>query len=232
MTSVLIALEEPFVQMGVRVTIENTEGFEVAGVAETADQVLSSVAELEPDILILDSHFQQGDEKLVPQLTSDHPSCKIVVMVDHTDESCTLRALLAGPRQHWLEEDALKTIQECCLLALRESARGCLPKGSTPERLIAALNAVAEGELWTGPGLASYWMHSISPADPDTNNRVTARELEVIELVVNGLSNREIAEQLELSEQTVKNHTARIMDKLGVRNRVELVLHAIRERMV
>jgi len=232
MTSVLIALEEPFVQMGVRVTIENTEGFEVVGVAEAVDQVESTVTELAPDILILDSHFQQVDDKLVPQLTSNHPECKILVMVDHTDEGCTLRSLLAGPRQHWLEDDALKTIQECCLLALRESARGCLPKGSTPERLIAALQAVAAGEVWTGPGLASYWMHSIRPPDPDSNNRITARELEVIELVVSGLSNREVAQQLELSEQTVKNYTARIMDKLGVRNRVELVLYAIRERLV
>ncbi len=232
MTSVLIALDEPFVQMGVRVTIENTEGFEVAGVAEAADQIVPTVAELAPDILILDSHFQQVDDKLLPRLVSDHPECKILVMVDHTDEGCTLRALLAGPREHWLEEDAIKTIQECCLLALRESARGCLPKGSTPERLIAALQAVAAGEVWTGPGLASYWMHSIRPPDPDSNNRITARELEVIELVVRGLSNREVARQLELSEQTVKNHTARIMDKLGVRNRVELVLHAMRERLV
>jgi len=232
MTSVLIALEEPFVQMGVRVTIENTEGFDVAGFAETVEEVVPTVAETAPDILILDSHFQRADDKLVPQLTSDHPACKILVMVDHTDEGCTLRALLAGPRQHWLEDDALKTIQECCLLALRESARGCLPKGSTPERLIAALQAVAAGEVWTGPGLASYWMHSIRPPDADSNNRITARELEVIELVVSGLSNREIAQRLGLSEQTVKNHTARIMDKLEVRNRVELVLHAIRERLV
>ena len=141
-------------------------------------------------------------------------------------------ALLAGPREHWLEEDAIKTIQECCLLALRESARGCLPKGSSPERLIAALQAVAAGEVWTGPGLAAYWMHSIRPPDPDSNGRVTARELEVIELVVNGLSNREIAQRLKLSVQTVKNHTARIMDKLEVRNRVELVLHAMRECLV
>jgi len=75
-------------------------------------------------------------------------------------------------------------------------------------------------------------MHSIRPTDPDSNNRITARELEAIELVVSGLSNREIAQRLGLSEQTVKNRTARIMDKLEVRNRVELVLHAIRERLV
>ena len=185
MISVLVALEEPFVQMGVRVTIENTEGFEVTGLAETAEKVVPTVAALAPDILILDSHFQQADDKLVPQLTSDHPACKILVMVDHTDEGCT-----------------------------------------------AALQAVAAGEVWTGPGLASYWMHSIRPPDPNSNIRITARELEVIEWVVSGLSNREIAQRLKLSEQMVKNHTARIMDKLGVRNRVELVLHAIRERLV
>ena len=233
MTSVLIALEAAFIQVGVRVTIENTADFEVAGVVSGGAAVMDSVAELRPGIVLLDSHFQKADQQLVSQLTQDFPDCRILVMVDHTDEGCTLRSLLAQPPKNWPEDEAIKVMQECCLIALRDSARGCLPKTSTPETLVAALRAVAAGELWTGPGLASYWMHSLNPSSTAApKNRITVRELEVIELVVEGLSNREVADRLSLSEQTVKNHAARIMDKLGVRNRVELVLHSVRKRLV
>ena len=88
MTSVLIALEAPFVQVGVRVTIENTADFEVAGVVCNGDAVMESVAELRPGIVLLDSHFQKADQQLVSQLTQDFPDCQILVMADHTEEGC------------------------------------------------------------------------------------------------------------------------------------------------
>jgi len=154
-------------------------------------------------------------------------------MVDHTDDECTLRSLLAGPKDRWPDKDTLDNLRECCLLAFRESARGCLPKASDPQRLLDALRAVTSGEVWAGPGLSQYFVELARPqAKHDVpSTRLTKRELEVIALMVEGLSNKEIAGELGLSEQTVKNHVARIMDKVDVRNRVELVLYAVRERL-
>jgi two-component system response regulator DevR len=231
MTSVLLALEEPLVGIGARVTIEETSDFTVIGDVAELDAVRGAVAELGPDILLLDSRFQQRDTDLVPELVGARPDLKVIVMVDHTDEGCTLRSLLSGPREHWPAEGALKTMKECCLLALREAARGCIPKASPPDRLVSALRAVAAGEVWAGPGLARHWLEWWSETEtsgPDTEKQLTAREIEIIGLVVEGLNNREIAERLDLKEQSIKNHIARIMRTLAVRNRVELALKAVR----
>jgi DNA-binding NarL/FixJ family response regulator len=234
MTTVLIAVEEPLVQIGIRVTIEESPDFEAAGIVSEGTEVPAAVADLQPDILLLDSHFQQRDDRLVPQITGDHPECKLLVLVDHTDDACTLRYLLSVQGEHRPTEDALKAMKECCLLALRQSARGCLPKQSGPDRLLTALRAVAAGEVWVGPALAEHWLdwwRDKSPRGSGSDHRLTVREIEVIGLVVDGLSNREIGKSLGVQEQTVKNHVARIMDKLNVRNRVELALKAVRDNI-
>jgi DNA-binding NarL/FixJ family response regulator len=230
MTSVLLALEEPLVRIGARVTIDETPDFDVIGEVAELDRVQATVSSLRPDILLLDSRFQQRDPDLVPLLSHDHANLKVVVMVDHTDEACTLRSLLSGPREHWPADSALKVMKECCLLALRESARGCIPKASEPDRLVSALRAVAAGEIWAGPGLAKHWLEwwrDEAVPEPGRGRQLTAREIEIIGLVVEGLSNREIAERLDIKEQSVKNHIAPIMRTLGVRNRVELALKAV-----
>ena len=232
MTSVLIALGEPFLRIGVEATLERSEDFEVAGQVEDVTGVRPAIEKLEPDVLILDEHFRRQDQRLILGLAKTHPDCPVVVMVDHTDEQCTLRSLLTGPRDHWPDDSVLKQVQECCILALRQSARGCVPKASTPDRLVSALKAVVAGEVWCGPGLATYFRDTIGDAgEEESHHRLTARELEVIALLVDCLGNREIGQRLNLSEQTVKNHIARIMGKLDVRNRVELALYAVRERL-
>jgi DNA-binding NarL/FixJ family response regulator len=232
MTSVFIALEAPFVRIGVEATLNDTAEFEVVGHTDDVAAIGAELDRLEPDVLILDEQFRRQDVELLPGLAKERPDCRALVMVDHTDEQCTLRSLLTGPRDSWPDDSVLKQVQECCILALRQSARGCLPKASTPDRLVSALRAVVAGEVWAGPGLATFFRDAIADAgDARSPSRLTAREIEVVGLVVDSLSNREIGERLNLSEQTVKNHVARIMDKLDVRNRVELALYAVRERL-
>ncbi len=231
--SVVIALVEPFVRIGVDATLRDAGDYEVVRVVDEVDDVIPAVRELKPDILILDSHFQQGDEELMREVLKARPDCSVLIMVDHADEECTVRRLLSGPRERWPDREAIDNLRECCLLAFRESARGCLPKVSTPERLLHALATIRDGGVWAGPGLSQYLVELVRPSEPEPQapRRLTKRELDVIGLLVEGLSNREIAERLGLSEQTVKNHIARIMAKVEVRNRVELVLYAVRERL-
>jgi DNA-binding NarL/FixJ family response regulator len=219
--------------MGVAQTLNEQPEFTVLGHIDDLEGIVPAVIEHHPDVLILDSHYQQGDEHLMAAVMKQHADCRVVVMVDHTDDECTVRKLLSGPKDRWPDQDTLRNLRECCLLAFRESAKGCVPKGSDPDRLLSALKAITAGEVWAGPGLSQYFVELVRPETGKDvpSSRLTKRELEVIGLMVEGLSNREVAGRLGLSEQTVKNHVARIMDKIDVRNRVELVLYAVRERL-
>ncbi len=133
-----------------------------------------------------------------------------------------------------LTPEAYGRLNECCLLALRSSARGCAPKVGDPERLLAAIRTVAAGEVAAGPWLDALVLQSGSePAYTETGRRrISARELDVITLVARGLENKEIARQLGIREQTVKNHLGRVMKKLGLRNRQELAVFAVKQHLV
>jgi len=201
MTAVFIASAEPLLGLGLRVTLEREPDFEVVGEVSTVEAVLPGVASCNPDLVLLDSQFQQRSDSLMRDVSTRHTSCKIVVLVDHTDESCTLRSLLAGPREHKPADDALRIMQECCLLALRESAHGCVPKASPPDEVITALRSVMAGELWAGPTLAQHWREWWQQGNSDTaadHQRLTAREIELVGLLVDGKSNAAIAEALGL----------------------------------
>jgi DNA-binding NarL/FixJ family response regulator len=232
MPTVLLALDEPFLRAGVRATIDGHGEFECAGSADAVEDVRASVAELRPDLLLLDTRFQRRDPRLLPELSAAYPECRILMMVDHGDNECTLRSMLGGEHKDLLNDEVLRHAGECCLLALRQHARGCFAKGSSPEELISALRAVSAGEVWTGPRLAEWLVNSLQPvAVSNGAESLTPREIEIIGQVTDGLSNKEIANKLAISEQTVKNHIARVMEKLGVRNRVELALRAVRQRL-
>jgi len=230
-SSVLIALSEPFVRIGVQVTLESEDDFTVVGHVNDGGDIIRTVGELRPDMLVLDTHFQHRERGVMQAVLRAHPECLVLVMVDHTDAECTVRRLLAGPQDRWPDQDTIDNLKECCLVALRESASGCLPKAATPEMLVSALRAMAKGEIWAGPGISTYFADLVRPPEPEPPQRLTKRELDVVGLLVQGLSNKEIAARLGLSEQTVKNHVARIMVKVDVRNRVELALYAVRERL-
>jgi DNA-binding NarL/FixJ family response regulator len=231
-SSVLIALNEPFVRIGVQVTLDAEVDFTVVGHVDAVGAILPAVADRHPDILVLDDRFQRADPGLMQAVLEAHPACRVLMLVDHTDAECTVRQLHDGPRNRWPDREAIDNLRACCLLAFRESARGCLPRASEPALLVKTLRSIVDGEAWAGPSLSRYLLDMAGPAEREQKQRLTKRELDVIGLLVEGLSNKEIAARLTLSEQTIKNHIARIMVKVEVRNRVELVLYAVRERLV
>lgn len=231
---VLVALEQPMLRLGVKTLLRQTEGFEVVGEAGSVDEVEPAVERLRPGLVLIDARFQAASgRELLPRLAERFPGSNMLVMVDHDDDQCTVRALLARPRQLPLRDEAIRRLEECCLVALRSSARGCVAKSAPPERIVEAARAVAHGQHWAGPGLTAYWIDSVRRglnAAP-TNATLSARELEVVALVVEGLTNKEIAVRLGLRGQTVKNYISRILEKLDLSSRVELALYAVRAHL-
>ena len=225
-TRILIALAVPFFRAGVRKILEEQDDLEIVGEVSVLEDVLPAVDRLEPDVAIVDTDFQRADSGFIESIKEARPSTGVLVMVNHSDEECVIRSMLADPSGPQFSDDALTRLSECCLMALRSSARGCVPKVAEPDRLVRAIRTVAAGGLAAGAWLGSM-VGRMSDAPPEAG-RVTGRELEIISLVARGLENKEIGAELEIAEQTVKNHLSRIMKKLGLRNRQEVAMFAVR----
>ncbi len=223
---VLIALAMPLLRTGVRKVLDDAKDLDVIGEFSALEQVLPAIERLEPDIAVVDSDFQRADPELVQTIRTARPSVSVIVMVNHSDEECVIRSMLADPAGPQFSDDAVSRLSECCLMALRSSARGCVPKVAEPDLLVRAIRTVAAGGTSAGGWLSSM-VGRMSDAAPEAG-RVTGRELEIISLVARGLENKEIAAELEIAEQTVKNHLSRVMKKLGLRNRQEVAMFAVR----
>lgn len=225
-TRILIALAVPFFRAGVRKILDEQDDLEVVGEVSAMEEVLPAVVRLEPDVAIVDTDFQRAESGFIEAIRDARPSTGVLVMVNHSDDECVIRSMLANPSGPQFSDDALTRLSECCLMALRSSARGCVPKVAEPERLVRAIRTVAAGGLAAGAWLGSMVGRMSDPA-PEAG-RVTGRELEIISLVARGLENKEIGAELEIAEQTVKNHLSRVMKKLGLRNRQEVAMFAVR----
>jgi DNA-binding NarL/FixJ family response regulator len=146
------------------------------------------------------------------------------MLVPHTAEECALRHLLtAGGRAH-LSPEAAGRLDECCLTSLRGQARGCLPCEADPQEIVQAVSEVAAGRVAAAPWLSAF--ADVGMAGAAERPSITARELEVMALLADGLGNKTIARKLGIREQTVKNHLARLMSKLGLTTRTQVGLMA------
>jgi len=229
MIDVVVALEEPLLRLGTKAALDEAEDCEVTGSVGSLGEVEDAVRRLEPRVLIMDAQFQKADRGMIPRLVSDHPDLKVLVVVEHSDEECSVRALLADPQAARFSEDALAHLDECCLTSLRSAARGCVARTAEPDRLVHAVRTVAAGEIAAAPWLSAI-LTSGSSGDP-APAPISARELDVIGLVADGKGNKEIAKLLGIREQTVKNHLASIMQKLGAKSRLEVGVSAVRQNL-
>jgi len=227
---VLVAGDDPLARMGIESVLAGAEDCDMVGAVSERDALVEAVARLSPDVVVLDVSFRRADPELIPGLARDHPDTRVVVRVDHSEEECALRHLLTQADGASLSREAIEVLDECCLTSLRQRAWGCLARNAGEEAVLEAVRAVARGEIGAAPWLRAYVRADPSapltfrPAAP----HITARELEVMALVAEGLGNKEVAQRLSIREQTVKNHLARVMEKLGLRNRVEVALYASR----
>lgn len=204
---ILIVDDHPVVRHGLRGMLNIKPGLEVVGEAEDGDEAILQARALEPDVILLDLILPRKDGlAVIEELKQEAHQAYILVLTSLTEDEKLIAALDAG-------------------------AQGCLLKDSSPTELVRAVRDVYEGELALHPAIARKLLSS-SGQPPETSpphNSLTKREIEILQSLAQGLSNRQIAESMVISEQTVRSHVTHILEKLGLANRTQAVLYALRQ---
>jgi DNA-binding NarL/FixJ family response regulator len=211
---IVLADDHPVVRIGVRNMLQARDGFEVVGEASDGDEAITATLEEHPDILLLDVQMPR-----LPGLDA-------------------MRAIMSGtPTVKILLLTSTITTQQI-IEALQIGARGIVLKDALADHLKTAIRTVSGGDYWIGGkrvvNLVSALHDLMQQAAVPVRKTygLTPRELEVVGCIVEGCSNRDIAKQFTLSEETVKRHLSNIFDKTGVSTRLELALFAIAHHLV
>ncbi len=211
---ILLADDHPVVRIGVRNMLKAEGKFDVVGEASDGDEAITQTLELLPDILLLDLYMPR-----LPGLEA-------------------MRAIMSGsPRVKILLLTSTITTQQV-IEALQIGARGIVTKDALIDQLTGAIASVMQGDYWINGrrvvnlvGALHELMQQAAVPERKTYG-LTPRELEVVGCIVEGCSNRDIAKQFTISEETVKRHLSNIFDKTGVSTRLELALFAIAHQLV
>ena len=207
---VLVADDHALFRDGLISLLEAAE-FEVIGQADNGRKAVDATIRLQPDLLLLDIHMPQmnGLEALL-EIKTKMPGVKVVILT--------------------ITDDDLIMVE-----AIRSGADGYLLKSQSGDSFIASLNGLMQGELAMTKQMATRVIQAMlnqSVKSPDRESRLTQREIELLHLLSEGLSNKAISQRLSISENTVKYHIKQIMQKLGVQNRTEAVSFAAREGLL
>lgn len=199
MTRIMIADDHPIIVSGLE-SLLSKSGYEVAATVASGAAVLDRLAEVEPDILILDVQMPDGNGMDVLRIVRSGGDERAVVL------------LTAGIEDRQAAEAGDLRVN------------GLVLKDSPPDQLLHCLEEVSQGRRWIDPDIAERMQERAGGANPIEN--LSAREQAVVGLVVQGLRNREIASMLGIAEGTVKVHLHKVYEKLGVGSRTELVIYA------
>lgn len=204
MIRVALAEEQRITRWALREALARAPEIDVVGDAGTIDETLAMLREVKPDVLILDTTLHDNEHSGFDVLAQlrQLETGPVIVLAPHTEPGYAARAVAAG-------------------------AHGYVSKAEPPARLIEAIHAVARGEQFLPPGVAKLSLAEGHPA-----GRLTARELQVMEMLARGMTNREIAHHFDISIKTVDTHRGHVLKKLGVRNNSELTRFAVRHGYV
>ena len=211
---ILIADDHPVIRIGVRNMLQSEPGLDVVGECSDGDEAITQTLELLPDILLLDVYMPRlpGIEAM-RSIMNGSPTVKIILLTSTISTQQIIEALQIG-------------------------ARGIVIKDAVADHITAAIRAVSGGDYWIGGkrvvnlvGALHDLMQQAAVPDRKTFG-LTPREMEVVGCIVEGCSNRDIAKQFGLSEETVKRHLSNIFDKTGVSTRLELAMFAIAHHLV
>lgn len=209
--TIVIVDDHPIVRAGMRTILNSASDIQILGEGGSGEEALRLVEELHPDVLALDVRLpDMHGLQVTRQLRENNSSTAVLILTGYDDSQTVFGLLETGAVGYVLKDEALET-------------------------LVNAVRVAASGETWLSPSVASRVVRraigsKISTNKNDTNkdlSMLTAREIEVIRLLAQGLDNTAIAEQLCLTKRTVQNHISNIYSKLNVSSRTEAVLFAI-----
>ncbi|RCJ26772.1 DNA-binding response regulator [Nostoc minutum NIES-26] len=206
---VLIVEDDPMMQLGLEQSLMAHPQLEIVGQAEDGYLGVQAALKLKPDLVVMDIGLPRLDGiAATQQIKAVLPETHVVMLTSHKTETEIIAALSSGADAY------------------------CI-KGASVERLLSAIAAAVDGAAYLDPQIARQVIDNLKPPSP-TNNvaNLSGRELEVLKLMVEGLSNPEIAEKLYLSPNTVKTHVRGIMNKLAVDDRVQAAVVALRSGLV
>ena len=206
MTAVLIVDDDDLMRAGLRAVLSSDDTIVVVDEAADGTAAIHRTRALRPDVVLMDVRMQNTDGiTATREITATTPGTRILVLTTFEDDEYVFGALAAG-------------------------ASGFLLKRTRPERLIEAIHTIAAGDSLLSPSVTSTVIARMTtqpaPAPPARLRTLTPRERDVLELAARGMSNLEIATTLLVEESTVKTHMKRVLAKLGLRDRVHLVILA------
>jgi DNA-binding NarL/FixJ family response regulator len=212
--NLLLVDDHSLIRAGVRALVLDIPGYSVVGEANDGSQLVEMVERLVPDIVLLDLSMKQtGGLEALQRLKRVRPQCKVLILSMHTDPALIMQALESG-------------------------AHGYLLKDTTATELEQALDALRNNERYLSPAIAHTVINQAlernrtNQAQTSDTHNLTARQLEILRLIVRGKSTREIANGLGLSIKTVETHRSQIMKRLQIYEVAGLVLFAVRERII
>jgi NarL family two-component system response regulator LiaR len=204
---ILVVDDHPVIRKGIKAMLAGEEDIVVAGEATNGKEALDQVARLQPDVILMDLVMPEMDGiEAIRQITGQNPDARILVMTSFAADDKVFPSIRAG-------------------------ALGYLLKDSDPEDMIRMIHQVHRGELSLHPMIAKKIVRELNrPAElPLTPKPLTGREVEVLQLIAQGMENQQIADILKLSDATVRTHVSTILSKLHLANRVQATLYALRK---
>jgi DNA-binding NarL/FixJ family response regulator len=211
---ILIAEDHTIVRKGLVALLKEEDRFEVVSEAEDGHMAVKNAIDLKPDIAMIDIGIPSlNGLEAAAKIKREVPDVKILMLTMYENEEYIIKALQIG-------------------------ASGYLIKKSAPDDLINAIYAAMEGEIFLSPSISTKVISSLIRKTAKTDepkgkvSRLTPREREILQLIAEGLSNREIAEKLFISPKTVKVHRFNLMEKLGLHNTAEIIQFAIKNGLI
>jgi DNA-binding NarL/FixJ family response regulator len=203
---VLIADDHAVVRQGLRMFLQLESELEIVGEAVNGKQALSMAHELTPDIVLMDLLMPEMDGlEATAAIRRELPDTEVIALTSVLEDSSIVSAVRAG-------------------------AIGYLLKDTEADELVRAIKAAADGQVQLSPRVATRLVREVrAPESPET---LTERETDVLRLLAKGKSNKEIAQELQIGEKTVKTHVSNVLGKLGVVSRTQAALHAVRIGLV